>query len=50
MSNLKQSSEYLANGFATVDSSKNQIIYMNCLNYIDSLPYFNSNHSPLSEP
>jgi ubiquinone/menaquinone biosynthesis C-methylase UbiE len=38
---LKQSSEYLANGFATVDSNKNQIIYINCLNYIDSLPYFN---------
>lgn len=33
--------EYLANGFAAVDETEDQTVYMNCLNYIDAIPYFN---------
>jgi len=38
---LKNKNEYLANGFAVVDDAEDQMVYMNCLKYIDSIPYFN---------
>jgi len=38
---LKNKNEYLANGFAAVDETEDQTVYMNCLNYIDAIPYFN---------
>jgi len=37
---LKNKSEYLANGFSTVDEAEDQTVYVNCLNYIDAIPYF----------
>lgn len=38
---LKNKNAYLANGFIAVDETQEQAVYMNCLNYIDSIPYFN---------
>jgi len=38
---LKNKNEYLANGFVSVDKTKNKMVYINCLNYIDAIPYFN---------
>jgi ubiquinone/menaquinone biosynthesis C-methylase UbiE len=37
---LKKNNEYLISGFATVDSNEEQTVYVNCLNYIDTIPYF----------
>ncbi len=38
---MKNTNEYLASGFADVDDAKEQRVYIDCLNYIDTIPYFN---------
>jgi len=38
--NQNNRNSYLASGFQAVDETTRQEVYANCLNYIDTLPYF----------